>query len=110
MPDVFFRPGEICFLDAQVCNSRTTVEPLAPVFVILDVYGSYYFAPMFTTSLDYYRLTLQPGLTTVHVIPPFSWPPNSGSAVGIVFWGAQTNNEITEIVGAFSRLEFGWAS
>jgi hypothetical protein len=110
MPSHFYRPGDVCWLDAHVCNPTQSVYVGAPIFVILDVYGTYYFAPSFSLGIDYYVRNVPPGTMTIEVLQPFTWPGGGGSASGIVFWGAQTDPDFTRIIGQLSRWEFGWGS
>ncbi|MBN1878785.1 hypothetical protein JW823_01625 [bacterium] len=113
MPSQMFEAGDTCWCRALVCNAGA--EPLNgyPLFVILDVYGQLYWAPSFNSVFDNY-LMLYPeftvGVTTVQVLPEFSWPTNTGSVSGILWYGALTNPQITDIYGDFSVFSFGWDS
>jgi hypothetical protein len=108
MPDSFFRPGDTCYLEATVCNGHE--EPLVgyPLFIILDVYGEYWFAPSWNQELDYYAFDLPPGPTVFRPVPEFSWPAGDASATGIVFWGALLDPGMTEVAGNIGRFEFGF--
>ncbi len=83
-----------------------------PLFVILDVYGDYWFAPAWTNiqnGVDYYRdLEFEPGLTGVGIIEPFNWPEGVGQAGGIIFWGALTTPDMDALFGSVDSLTFGW--
>ncbi|MBN2054828.1 hypothetical protein JW905_07895 [bacterium] len=50
MPSNYFYPGDEVWCRALVCNSGT--EPLVgyPLMVLLDIYGTYFFAPSFITA------------------------------------------------------------
>lgn len=78
------------------------------MFVLLDVYGSYYFAPSFT-SFDHYTLDLQSGMTSQDVIPAFTWPSGAGTASGVQFYAGMTDSGMTRIIGQYDRFEFGWS-
>jgi len=108
MPAQLFWPGANCSLRALVCN--TTEQPFTenPLFVILDVFGSYWFAPTWSTEFDKYRWEFAPGLSTVDVIQPFAWPADVGAGSGIVFWGALTDPSVTQVFGEFDSWTFGW--
>jgi hypothetical protein len=80
------------------------------LFVILDVYGHYWFAPYWDTEMNYYLRNFSTGLTVISVLPQFIWPENVGSGSGIVFWGALLDSLNTQLIGSYSRVEFGWES
>jgi hypothetical protein len=110
MPAHFYGPGDPCSLTAYICNPGQFMINSAPIFVILDVLGSYYFAPSFSEWGDHYVKTLAPGVSTLVVLPTFNWPSGAGSFSGARFWGAQTNAAMNELVGNLASWEFGWSS
>jgi len=107
MPSDNYGPGQECY--CQVIVSNPTVETLRdqPVFVCLDIYGTYYFAPRFAT-FDYYPKILIHGDTVIDVLPSFSWPEGAGSATGINWHAAMTNMEMTDLFGEMDTFTFGW--
>lgn len=110
MPANVFRPGDPCWCRVDVCNDRA--EPLAghPLFVILDVYGTLYFAPSFG-DFDHY---LEPfpqfdsGTTVVEVLREFSWPGSTGAASDLHWYAALTDPGMTRIFGEWDTFTFGW--
>lgn len=108
MPSTTFFPGVPCYLLAQVCNHEVTPLPDIPLFVLLDVYGEYWFAPAWSQGITYYVLTLPVGPTLITVIPQFLWPAGVGSASGIYFHAALTDQAITTLIGVMSSYQFGW--
>ena len=112
MPAHMFAVGDECFCRATVCNPTGDVLSGYPLFVILDVYGSYYFAPSFGSYDNY--LDIHPefaaGETAIDVIRPFDWPPGTGTASGLKWYGALTDAEVTEVIGDVGTWEFGWGS
>ncbi len=111
MPAEEFSEGDRCFLTAWICNDSYSTISGHPLFVILDVYGSYWFGPSWRSmeeGIDFYSDDYEPGITQVTVIPEFNWPANVGSASEIVFWGAMTDPGITELFGTHSMVTFGW--
>jgi hypothetical protein len=112
MPLAVYHGGDTCWCRATVCNAEGNTLENYPLFVILDVYGLYFFAPSFNQVFDYY-LTQYPqfptGETVVEVLPPFTWPANVGSASGIVWYGALTNPAMTDLFGELGMFTFGWS-
>jgi hypothetical protein len=108
MPSSDFGAGDPCSLEARVCNPQPYAYENIPLFVLLDVYGSYFFAPSFG-NYDYYTLeTVDPGLQTVEVIPEFPWPAGVGTGSGILVYGAMTNAAQTQLFGSYDIFSFGW--
>jgi len=68
MPSNDFTAGDDVFCDVYVCNPNQTSYNQTPVFVILDVYGSYFFAPSFG-EFDLYTEDILPGLLIINVLP-----------------------------------------
>jgi len=111
MPSHLFHAGDICNCIALVCNAESQTLENYPLFVILDVYGSLFFAPSFNQVFDYY-LPLYPsfplGETKIEVLPDFAWPANTGTVYGIYWYGALTNPAVTDLFGELGLFEFGW--
>ncbi len=108
MPAHHFRTGDMCGLDIIVCNPGQASYPGVPLFVILDVYGSYFFGPSFT-EFDFYRVDVSPGTMNMEVLPMFSWPSGTGAADGVLWYAAMTDQAITELFGELDSWEFGWS-
>jgi hypothetical protein len=106
MPAEEYTGGDICYCEVYVCNPHDETYNV-PVFVILDVYGMYFFAPSFT-DFDYYNDPVEPGLMTIQVLPQFSWPYGVGQASNIRWYAAMTNPEITDLFGDLGTFTFGW--
>ncbi|MBN1550729.1 hypothetical protein JW979_04650, partial [bacterium] len=107
MPANYFWPGMPCACTVFICNPQPGNLVDVPLFVILDVYGIYFFAPSFS-SFDYESVTIGTGWTRFDVIPPFAWPENSGSATNIIWYAALTDMDITTILGHYDSFVFGW--
>jgi endonuclease/exonuclease/phosphatase family metal-dependent hydrolase len=107
MPAEIFAAGDLCYCYVHVCNPADYSESGLPLFVILDVYGTLFFGPDFS-EFNYYRIFLPPGWTFVEVLPEFYWPDDVGSAMGIRWYAALTDPDITRIVGQWDMFEFGW--
>jgi YVTN family beta-propeller protein len=109
MPSDYYQPGDSCYCDASVCNAEGSSLNGYPLFVILDVYGFYNFAPSFS-DYDYFDQSFPTGETIVNVLPAFTWPQNAGTASGINWYSAMTNPGITDLFGELGMFTFGWGS
>ena len=111
MPSTLFHAGDVCNCIVTVCNAEAFTLSNYPLFVILDVYGSYFFAPSFNMVFDNYlqmHNQFPPGETQVTVLDNFDWPAGVSPASNIVWYGALTNPGITELFGSYGTFSFGW--
>lgn len=76
------------------------------LFILLDVYGSFYFWPTFDSSVSFNTLNLQANDSMVQdILPDFVWPAGVGSADGIMIWGALIEQGV---LVAYDTEVFGW--
>lgn len=112
MPSVFYVPGDTCYLRAHVMSDLTRSN--VPLFVLLDVYGTYWFWPGWTNTTDYSLQNLVPGEVPLDIVSSFVWPDIGGqTATGIVFWSALLNESMTEVLGGTAGIgqwAFGYGS
>lgn len=108
MPAHAFIPGDTVSCSVSVWNADTSIMKEYPLFVILDVLGSYYCAPSYT-EFDHFVWTFNPGLTDLTILPEFTWPDGVGSASGIIWYAALVNPEMTELVSEIGVFDFGWS-
>ncbi len=110
MPSEMFHAGDPCSCIVHVCNATGAVMTGYPLFVVLDVYGNYYFAPSFSSFdsyLDDYP-SFPEGLAEIQVLPQFEWPAGAGSADSIIWYAAFTDPSMSELFGTMSSWTFGW--
>ncbi len=107
MPSNYYRAGDPCYCEVYVCNPTDQHFADTALFVVLDVYGSYFFAPDFS-SFDHYTLYFGPGTQIISVLPLFIWPDHAGSASGILFHCGMTDPEYSELIGGIDTFSFGW--
>lgn len=107
MPSTLFHAGDPFYCSVIVCNPDAVTYPNVPLFVILDVYGQFFFAPSFS-NFDYIPVNLIPGPRMIEIIPEFTWPVGVGAASNIHFYAAMTNPEMTDLFGTMDSVSFGW--
>lgn len=82
--------------------TRSCYNPLAAVavdeYIILDVYGSYWFWPSWSTTVDFETWTLPAGGGSDDVILEFTWPNVTGTAEDLRFWGAFLAGGTTDLI------------
>ena len=108
MPSRLFKADDSASCSVSVWNAGTSALNGYPLFTILDVFGSYYFAPSFS-DFDYFKWSFPPGLTELSVLPEFTWPDNVGSATRIVWYAFLMNPEMTEFASEVGVFDFGWS-
>ncbi len=110
LPGRRFKPGDAFSVWTTICNSTHKTLVGYPVFVILDINQTYFFAPSFTTFdnylFDYPKLP--PGQTMIPVVPEFSWPSGIPASAGIRFHAALLTPDMRDLIGSIDTWEFAW--
>ncbi len=113
IPSDYFRPGDIFWLNALICNSDSTPYQDINFFVILDIgIGEYWFYPdwvHYPPDISYVTIDLDSGERRyVEIIPEFVWPSGVGSYDNVIFWGAITDPQITHVIGHLDYVKFAY--
>ncbi|MGB3975777.1 MAG: kelch repeat-containing protein, partial [bacterium] len=103
-----FRHGDIFWLDCHVCNNTDAPMPRVMTAVLLGVYGEFWFWPGWTQDFDYEYRDYASGLTTIRVFEPFIWPDVDGHVTGLEFYSGLINAEMTDLIGDYGYLTFGY--
>lgn len=99
-----FHAGDTFNLDLHLISSGGIS---ADVFILLDVYGSYWFWPSWTQMLDFETRTPLSGVTEENVFN-FVWPTVTGSASGLRFWVGALASGTSVLLGDIDMIEFGY--
>ena len=105
MPSDLFHPGDHFECKVTVWNDESFTLNNHPLFVILDLWGSYYFAPGFS-DFEFYSESFPPGEKEIIVVPEFVWPENIDPASGVYWYAALTDSTITSIYGFMDSFKF----
>lgn len=113
MPSDYYRPGDICWLKAYLCNPGPDLIENIRLFVLLDIgTGEYWFYPSWThypPNIDSELIEqLDVGTTEKTIIEEFTWPSSAGSMENISFIGAMTDYNITQLIGKFDTFVFSF--
>jgi hypothetical protein len=84
-----YQAGDRFLLRSRIVNGGG--DTLAEMYIVLDVYGEYYFWPSwidYPPNIDFRLQTIPGGGTLEETILDFTWPSGVGSGQHIVFWGA----------------------
>ena len=92
-----------------MCNTTGHLLRNVPLFVLLEAYGTYYYAPDYTTDIDYYIIKfLLPGEHEICALPGFEWPETGTEGSGIKFYAAMTDQDMLNVLGEMDEFTFGW--
>jgi len=78
------------------------------LYVILDVYSSYFFFPNWTPDVGFENRTLVPDSETEETLLEFVWPTGAGAADGIVFYAAILDAGTMNFATDFDFAAFGF--
>jgi ligand-binding sensor domain-containing protein len=111
MPAGIFYPGDTCRVDMEIRNG--SAEPLVdiPVCLFLEVAGTYFFAPSYTTEPDMFLLPpIEPNSTRLkEIVPDFIWPIHCGSFTGARWFAALLTPDLSAVIGETGEWVFGWS-
>ncbi|MBN2054488.1 hypothetical protein JW905_06175 [bacterium] len=95
----YFIPGDLFHLAVELTPLEAVLSER--LFVVLDVYGTYFFHPAWSTELTYEQLNY-PMTALPTGILSFTWPPGAGAAGNLAFYAATLNSAFN----LSSNLEF----
>ncbi|MBN2055699.1 hypothetical protein JW905_12290 [bacterium] len=101
-----FHTGEPFLLS---CTTENTGESLTvEEYILLDVFGAYFFWESWSPSLDYRMTHVMSGSSTTETILSFVWPAGAGSSRGVRFWGAFLYPGTADLASNLCTVSFGW--
>jgi hypothetical protein len=104
----FFRPGDACVLETLTLYTYAEDKD-SEKYILLDVYGDYYYWPSWGTSQDNLLITLtySPQFVVERIFD-FTWPEGCGSADGLRFWTALLDPDTRDLISNIDSWEFGY--
>ncbi|MBN1879416.1 S8 family serine peptidase [bacterium] len=103
-----FNAGKAFSLEAILTNASSTPVYDIDLFVILDVYSMYWFAPSWSQTADWEDIAVLGGQETLRKnIMTFTWPAVEGSADNLIFWGGMLGSDV-QLVGDIDFVTFGY--
>ncbi|HPQ38852.1 MAG TPA: hypothetical protein PLV45_00635 [bacterium] len=104
--DVYF-PGDTCYCSVRIENSSETTLDNVLFFCVLDIYETYFCYPSFS-RFDYISIYLEPGITSIDVIPPFTWPNGAGAYYNAAVYAGVTDAAFLNLIGIPDDFWFSW--
>ncbi|MBN1552110.1 hypothetical protein JW979_11595 [bacterium] len=100
-----FEAGDSFELACTVANYRDALS--IDKWIILDVYGLYWFWPSWSNQLDYMTQNIPDYSINRESILEFTWPEVSGHADGLKFWTAAFDHTTMQLMD-YAYTEWGW--
>ncbi|MCD4654572.1 hypothetical protein K8T06_11665 [bacterium] len=100
-----YQKGDMFLLTTEFFNPLDAI--IVEEYIIFDIYGSYFFYPSWTESMDSTFLLL-PELMTTYTILEFIWPDVCGQAEGLIFWIGLVETGTANILGTINSVSFGY--
>lgn len=107
LSDNVFESGEIFALTIEIENATGRNLSLHQ-YLLLDVYGEYYFHPEWDGDLGYIARRIGPSYHDFDEVLRFPWPEGVGSGNGVRFYLGYLDGETNELIGNVDFVEFGW--
>jgi Peptidase family C25/Propeptide_C25 len=96
------------FLLTCLCTNPGA-EIAADEYIILDVFGLYFFWPSWAPLPDYRTVEMPAGSSDTQTILSFVWPEGQfGDVSGIYFWAALIDPSTQTLIGNYDMVEFGY--
>jgi len=101
-----FRPNDTFLLECRNVNTgpSMTVEQ----YILLDIFGEYWFWPGWTQAVDFRQADLPARSDSSSEILRFVWPDTAGAMSGIRFWAAFLAPASATVIGEYDMVEWGF--
>jgi hypothetical protein len=106
LADDWLQPGDQFLLTFTAFNPGASAN--LDIYCVLEVFGSFYFWPGWTQSLDSANWTLATGEEKTETILDFTWPNVSGPVNGLKFYGLAANAGTFDVVSNIEIVEWGY--
>ena len=105
MDSTHLEPLDHMSLAIDTCNPGTEIIQTR-IYVVLEVYGLFFFRPAWSPAPEYELCSLSPGLTTTMLFD-FVWP-ETGTTGNATFIALLTNETGTAAMGTWGLAGFDW--
>lgn len=105
LTETLFEKGDLFRLTTEIRNPDAPIQNVMQ-YLILDVYGQYYFHPHWHIDAVFTVLDIPVGVSQSTILE-FIWPDVPGHARELIIWGGLINQELS-ILGSISYVEFSY--
>ncbi|MBN2053460.1 hypothetical protein JW905_00975, partial [bacterium] len=104
----YFSPEMEFILAVRITNPYPETQPLIPFACVLDVYGMYFWYPVWTVDFNAFNMDLTHGATDMSILA-FTWPETGDQeAEGLLFYAALLSEDYTALVSNLDLVEFSY--
>ena len=104
MPQDYYSPSDLFKLTAYLGNPDAPMTNV-PMFVLLEIAGQYWYWDDWSEDIDFNLVDVPTGITTLEIMPEFTWPDTGDAALdGIRFYGCMLNEDMNAILGDMDGL------
>ena len=93
-------------LELEVTRTGGTVT--VDEYLLLDVYGIYFYAPTWTETLNFETKTYYDGFNETREIFRFNWPQVDGHASNRFFYAGCLYTGTADLIGNVEAVSFGY--
>ncbi|MBN1551122.1 right-handed parallel beta-helix repeat-containing protein, partial [bacterium] len=104
-----FQTGDAFILTATISNPGPETYTYQPIVVLLDVYSTYFWYPVWSTAFNSMSINIPVGTMNMEMLN-FIWPTVSYNASDLRFMAAILNKDMTAILGEWDSVSFGWTA
>jgi hypothetical protein len=116
LPELQTGPGRDFWVRTYLYNDSPQQLDQVPVYVVLDVLGALYFWPGWRqyipgdpSSGDCMFVDVSTGITSIEIIPPFTWPDTGQQELdGLYFHACMLDSGQTMLLGNVSTVRWGF--
>ncbi|MBN1878580.1 hypothetical protein JW823_00540 [bacterium] len=102
-----FSRGDTFRLSRTLVNAGSSIN--VDEFILLDVYGAFWFWPEWTESITWRQRVLDTGsIYPDEVVLTFVWPDVDGSAEDLRFWAALLDHDSRELFGVYDVVTWAY--
>jgi len=101
-----FNEGDLFLLELDVSRTGNTVT--VDQYLILDVYGLFFYGPAWQNTLDFETKTYYDGYSGTTEIFRFTWPSVDGHATGLFFYAGCLYTGTADLIGNVDIVSFGY--
>ena len=103
-----FTQGDRFFMRMCYWNLQTQAYT-APLFIVLDIHGQYFFWPNWQADVNYRLTDLQSQIRYTNIpVLDFMWPETGTAMDDLKFWAALTDSDFNHILGVYDTAEWSY--
>ena len=110
MPQTYYYPGDVYYVDAVIDNPGAP-QYYAALFVVLNIYNDFWFWPnwgKYPDNISWAWINMETGSWYWEVLPAFYWPAVYSSMSGINYIGVALDNSGNNLLTNVAMISWGF--